>query len=95
MDGATTQYSSFLSDQVWIVTFVYHHSTHDIAMKLDAQPSKSNSGSNSSPSPVENQLSSLFGGSGIYLIFVAIIAVLVAVIAVMIVLNKQKRKTAK
>ncbi len=80
IDGTETQFSSFSTDDVWLITIIYTHSSHEVVMDLDAEPSSNGTGS----------IGDVLGNP---LVLVAIIAVLVAVIAVLLIINlKGKRK---
>jgi hypothetical protein len=82
LDNTAVGYNSLSKGDVWLITFMYHHSTHNVVMALSSEASNSGQGS----------LGNLLGNQ---LVLVAIIAVLVAVIAVLVILNRRKTKLAK
>jgi hypothetical protein len=82
LDDEAIMYDALSKGDVWIITFMYHHSSHEVVMALSSEASNSGQGS----------LGSLLGNQ---LVLVAIIAVLVAVIAVLVILNRRKTKLAK
>ncbi len=74
LDDSQIDYATFEKDNVWLITIMYSHSSHDVVMTLNAEPSGLDiGGSLSNP-----------------LILGAIIAVLVAVIAVLVIVNLRK-----
>ncbi|MCW3994691.1 MAG: hypothetical protein NWE98_00895 [Candidatus Bathyarchaeota archaeon] len=77
MDGNRIDYAYFGKDNVWIITLIYSHSSHNIVVGLNEQPSSVTSIGDVLNSPV---------------VFIAIIAVLVAIIAVLAVVMFRKGK---
>lgn len=104
LDDQIVSYNALSQGDVWIITLMYHHSSHTITLDLGptptAQPNQTSGPTQSnSPSPTPSLAPAPFGiGSvgnllGNQLVLVAIIAVLVAVIAVLIILNRRKTKS--
>ena len=82
LDGNTISYDALLKGDVWVITFIYPHSSHEVIMALNQKASNH----------ADDPIGSLVNMLGSQSIFVVIIAVLIAVIAVLIILNRRKNK---
>jgi hypothetical protein len=81
VDDVKVQYNTETRNNVWLISFVYHHSSHDITLALYQSSSSSSSPNNSNFDVTSNPW-----------MIIAIVAIVVAVIAIVMSLRVSRKK---
>jgi len=81
LDDKQILYTAKLENDTWIISFNYHHSRHDVSMKMDSTET----------SPVATPASNIMQTDWILTAGIAAIAATIAVIATALIMKKKKR----